>query len=883
MRGPKPSAELLGAFSYTQVDSGDVTLSTGESLERGSLFVDAVEYIGGRTVRTSYFAKIDDTSLVYDSELDDQSQIFKYDPSPVVVEQNVAGTYNLDFTTSTLTRSDIETLPNSITEGKYFYINSDKTKVYTITRVIGDSATFTPELVDTSVLDAQITLVSNDFLGGLWYVDVRDVDYVGELTNQYKLSAGLTNSAVAQNSPIYTYRDIDTRSDLDRVYRVVLKGFNSEYGLRPPQANYILEASADYNSVLNTDLAPLVLSNVSKISEGEYETILITSDQATAPSVYPLKNLDHPELTENPNTSLSYLAISKLAAYENINLEPQHLIASSTPFNITFKNSSAPFLIELRKPSVIRANSHVWEWVGYLNYDSGLPTIQNNSFDSETYLNKLINEVGGGKIYATGSTEAGEFIMNNRIATDSSKVSSSTSVTQESFLSSQSFPSSFSFEDLRVSASLSMPPFSALDLDTQTTLKVSSSTRILNELGATLDSSNFDYDSYATETSAGFVQLASQTAVNNGVSESTVVTPATLQNKKASDNFYGISKLSTSAEVRQWISTGAGDNPTDVVTNQALGSNLSALTTTSSFASDLWFTLSSTDVLTSVESSSLYVWGSWVSLWKTDAWELVSVPTAQAFNLEDIGATESNTLYNVYAYLDNSDEFKLICLDEANVVEDGIVVASSNKKYRFIGKVYVYLSAGDIKSSITISGNAANVYYANYLRPRSVTLNLILDEDFPTILTSMTDWDSPASENLSYGAGTAYDVDPKISFISAINQNIRAEATLLTSYNYSVANPNQLAEYVQTSVGINLGALGSTSVSNIHSSCFTGTTANRLSTCQASLGTHISAGAYDLVYVFKSTIVGTLVTDIIHNKNLVAQGLHYGLRLTLEA
>lgn len=859
LRGPEPSAELLGEYSYTSVDSGVVSLSTGLNPERGSLVVDAVEYVGGRIVRNSYSALIDDTALVYNPDLDDKIQIFKYDPNPGVTEQNVTGTYNLDYMTSVLGRSDIITLPASITEGSYFYINSDKTQVYTITRVIDNTATFTPELVGSSVVDAQITLVSNDFLGGLWYVDVKDPD------TDNKLSEGL--SVVAQNSPVYVRRDIDTRSDSDRLYKVVLKGFDLDFGLRPPQVDYVLEASADYNAAINTDSTPLVLRSLSKVSDGEYEAIVVTSDNFDA-ELYPEKDLDTPELTENPETSISYQAVSKLAQYQYINIEPEHLVANSNPFNITYKNSSAPFLIELRKPSVIRANSHTWEWVGYLNYDSVF--VQTGSFDNQAQLDKLISESSGGKVYATGSTEVGQLIVGSKFASLASTVAQ------------VSLPTSL--DTLGINSSLELSPFSTLNLDLQTSLQISGSTRLLNELGTTLNSNNSNYESYASTAKAGFVQLASQLEVDAGTSANTAITPETLQAKKASDNFYGISKLSNAAEVREWITTGAGNNPTDVVTNQSLGSNLVLLNTAKSLASDLRFTLSATGAPATIQSSSLWVWGSLVSLWKDNSWDIVRVPNSESFNLEEIGATVPNTLYNVYAYVNDSDEFKLACSSVTTTLEDGIVVASSDKRYRFVGKVYVYSSNGAILSASNLSGSPADVpklYYSNFLNPSAIALNLLFEEDFPTIISSMAGWDSPASANSAYEPGTSYEHIPKISFVSAIEQNIRAEATLLTSYDYSVANPNQLAEYVHTAVGMNLGSMDSTPVNAVHSRCLVGSTVARLSTCQASLSTRAEARALDLVYVFKSTIVGTQATDIIHNKNLL--GLNHGLRLTLEA
>ena len=906
-----PSASMMnsGSYSYTTIDpeTNEISLSAGlEKAYRNYLCVDAVEYIGGRTLRTSYFAQIDEDSLVYNSSLDDKSQIFKYDPEPPIEEVNVSGTYNLDFDTSTITSSDSSPLPVSFIEGRYFYLNDDKSTIYTIARVDLDnnSASFVPELPSESILNARITFVSNDFLGGLWYVDIKEVEYVGDLSNQFRLSLGLIgdNPPIAQSSVIYTYRDKDTREDSDRIYKIRLKGFDPEFGLRAPQNNYILEANSDYNLDINTDSNPLVISNVSRIEGDEYEAILVTSDKsviATTQEVFPTKNLDNPELTENPLSSLTYQALNKLANYSLISLESDNLIPSTSHLDVTYINSAAPFVIELRKPSIIRANSHVWEWVGYLNYDSSLQNVQGNLFDDQTYFDKLIDESTGGKIYATGSTEAGKFVIGNQLislgAKDINLGTPQISGTTESFVSSESFPSSYSFESLGVNEALRMSPFSTLSLDNQSNLQFSSNTPILNEFGNPLSASNFEYDSYANENRAGFIQVATQSEVDAGVSNLVVVTPQTLENKKATNTSYGVSKLADVSETREWLLTGSGDNPTNVITNEVLGQNLVEFNKLSSIASDLWFTHTiSRDIIYSAESTSLFVWGSYVSLWVNNTWAIVQVPEANEFNLQAIGANQGNTIYRVYAYLDNQGAFKLQCFNAETTTNmtmpNGVVVKDQDPTYRFIGEVYTYTFNSEIYTSLVLGGTWSSgsevvprIYYSNFLKPRTHTLNLILEDDFPRIVSSMLDWDSPASANASYAPGTSYAHAPKISFLTSRPQFIKTEATLLTYYEYDTPHPDPFLEYCLTSLGINMGTHNLTSPNDIHPNCFTGTTTNRFESCRATLNTQATTGFYDVLYLFKTLIVGTHSINIIHNKDLQTNGLHYGLRLTLEA
>jgi len=67
--------------------------------------------------------------------------------------------------------------------------------------------------------------------------------------------------------------------------------------------------------------------------------------------------------------------------------------------------------IELRRPSILRASGHTFEYLGYGsgNYSTSLPQKQNRVLGSEEQLTAQKKELSGGKVVYTGMNDSGEF------------------------------------------------------------------------------------------------------------------------------------------------------------------------------------------------------------------------------------------------------------------------------------------------------------------------------------------------------------------------------------------------------------------------------------------------------------------------------------------
>ena len=67
--------------------------------------------------------------------------------------------------------------------------------------------------------------------------------------------------------------------------------------------------------------------------------------------------------------------------------------------------------IELRRPSILRASGHTFEYLGYGsgNYSTSLPQKQNRVLNSDEQLTAQKKELSGGKVVYTGMNDSGEF------------------------------------------------------------------------------------------------------------------------------------------------------------------------------------------------------------------------------------------------------------------------------------------------------------------------------------------------------------------------------------------------------------------------------------------------------------------------------------------
>ena len=237
-------------------------------------------------------------------------------------------------------------------------------------------------------------------------------------------------------SPIKIIRGVDQRTDQERIYKVVLEGHIRESGLRRPQSYYIIEkqqgvAGFPLNGGDKLTDNPLVVTQVQTYDSyirpnavdikypGKYVVYMTQSDVARdvfTGNVWPTQDADEPELTEDPAESITKVAIKEMSDRPSIILSAPIAPSVNSIFVKTRSNSTQNgFLTSLRRPSVIRASGHTWEWTGYLNYDTAFPTYQGEPLEQDFALGKIIVEETGGRVYATGMNEEGNYYLGTTV------------------------------------------------------------------------------------------------------------------------------------------------------------------------------------------------------------------------------------------------------------------------------------------------------------------------------------------------------------------------------------------------------------------------------------------------------------------------------------
>ena len=249
-------------------------------------------------------------------------------------------------------------------------------------------------------------------------VAIRDIDFIFD------------------RSSIKIIRGIDSRKNDERVYRVILSGFEKGLGIRRPQPYYVVEkqtSSAGFPLNGSADLLedPLTITQViryndifrpgatTSVDADKYITYLTngsTARQVFTADVFPSIDLDEPELTEDPANSITKIALQQLQERPGVHFDAE-VAPNVERFNVKLRANSTDvgILINLRRPSVIRASGHTWEWTGYLNYDTAFPTFQGDPLEAEFALGKIIVEENGGRVYATGMNEEGSYYIGTTV------------------------------------------------------------------------------------------------------------------------------------------------------------------------------------------------------------------------------------------------------------------------------------------------------------------------------------------------------------------------------------------------------------------------------------------------------------------------------------
>jgi hypothetical protein len=707
-----PSAEdiAFGQYSFTKEASEGVwELAGGPSqIKRKRIYVNGFDEVGNSILYTGDLKSPDPSGSGF-SQLRDDSKNFAWDPNPQTYNEN----------------------------GEL---------------VTGSGGWYIP--VTTSSVVEETTDTDGD--GYL----LRGFDYAF----RYKLITDPTgNDAVYASldfmfdkSAVKIIRAIDRRQSDDRIYRVVMEGFEKLRGLRRPQPYYILEKQEGvagyplnsgtllqsdpltvtqvqpYNEVFNT---PLDGAFVTYLTQGSRGRDVFTADH------YPSQDRDYPESTEDPADSVTKIALELFKARPGVWLSSP-LAPSITPINLKTSGSvsTTGIRVGLRRPSVIRASGHTWEWTGYLNYDTAFPTFQGEPLEQDFALGKIIVEESGGRVYATGMNEEGNYYLGTTVFDLRSGEQFAIPLTSDS---EQANVTNQVLSNVIVRNTLLMQDGSKLVMGRGTQIFFDTDTEFKSLATGDITASINPPSVYSTRDKAGLVQLAKPEVIRSAAGQNPDPTfdKVAITPKDLSDEF---------------AYRGLNNAIKGVVNLRLSLSSTSAVPDSNQ--------LNSTNLF-------LHPWnGNEIALYDTDALSWTTVAGFSNITLFSLAACSSpNTNYDVYLYNDGTPSAPLLNVEfvpwagnntpPTRLIQNGIACKANSPSRRFVGVVRT-TSAGT--STVDLGGVIPAENSANY--PRIYLANAYNLYDTSSRYFLGSSWDAPTT---GWSTPGGYSVPTRISYVSA--------------------------------------------------------------------------------------------------------------------
>lgn len=510
-RAPSSSNIAFGQYSYTKKIAEDTWELSGGTTRpnRKRIYINGFDEFGNSILYSGNLQLAASGSDGFEN-LDDRSKIFIWDEEPDEVDEE----------------------GNIITGAPTWYLN----------------------VTTDTILEEEIDLDNDGYL-------LKRLDYAF----RFKLLDSPTGSDAVfasldfmfDRSSVKIIRGIDKRKVDNRIYRVILEGFEKDRNLRRPQPYYVLEkqesvAGYPLNSVNNLEDDPLTVTQIRTWDEvfrpgqspdpenaGKYVTYLTQSSKSRdvfTGDFYPAIDTDYPELTENPEESITKQALELMQDRSGVYFTAD-LVPSVSPITVKVSSGAATdgIRIGLRRPSVIRASGHTWEWTGYLNYDTAFPTFQGEPLEQEFALGKIIVEENGGRVYATGMNEEGNYYLGTTVfdlrsgeqfAIPLSADGETGNVTNQVL------------NNVIIRNTLLMQDDSTLVMGRGTTLFFSNDTQFKSLTTGDIVASNNPPAVYSSTSKAGLVQLATpeiirgaRGAASTGISNKVAVTALDLSNE----------------------------------------------------------------------------------------------------------------------------------------------------------------------------------------------------------------------------------------------------------------------------------------------------------------------------------------------------------------
>ncbi|MGG6281779.1 hypothetical protein ACQ4M3_09435 [Leptolyngbya sp. AN03gr2] len=220
----------------------------------------------------------------------------------------------------------------------------------------------------------------------------------------------------------------------------------------------------------------------------------------------------------------------------------------------------------LSRPSTLRCSGHTWEWPGMQNYSTALPKLQTETLTRNQSLRAMQSATFGGRIYATGMNELGEFFIGQ--SSVNLKTGQESRVRFDAVsLNNGAQEQPKTLRELSITGRLVAQQITVSQLNLGATITFSPASRfqvqIAEGVTARLDQTNIPSGIKSTQTQFGLSRLATTEEAKSLSPSEAVMTPSTTRDLAAS---YFSTLIRHLVRVRLSLSA-ASSRPTQRVTN----------------------------------------------------------------------------------------------------------------------------------------------------------------------------------------------------------------------------------------------------------------------------------------------------------------------------
>ena len=358
-------------------------------------------------------------------------------------------------------------------------------------------------------------IVGEETVGNITYAYINIDNSTDALKQSNKLNI-YNKRADLDLFPVNIRRRVDRRTSDQKIYWLKVTGMTPGSKRRPLETFLLRFAGSTGKEIPGSSPLFIALTRDKDLDNvalpvGAYYVAILSGGGLVndiVEEIYPGVNIDNPD--DNPTTSLTYKSTAQFLINCGMTQAEVTEFMKPSVAEKVLPITGGSIRTDFVRPSLIRASGHTWEWVGYGNYSTAMPEFQTKVLSFQETLSKIKRETKGGRVFCTGMDENGNFIVGNKVF--------DLKTGDERNLQGDNNDSKV-FKNVTVSQRLLMSPASTLDLRSMN-LGINAKTAFSSDSKITPTA-----DTYAKEEQGGFIELATESEVQNRDPDSNKIDP----------------------------------------------------------------------------------------------------------------------------------------------------------------------------------------------------------------------------------------------------------------------------------------------------------------------------------------------------------------------